>query len=97
MLAMAGALLVGLFAMLGAITSTPEDSFLLGMFVVIAFILVSVPVGIAQLTGLIMGIRAHRRADSEDEQALATWGIVLNGTLCLCLLFLPLVVLGSIT
>lgn len=96
MLAMAGALLVGLFAMLGAITSTPEDSFLLGMFVVIAFVIVSVPVGIAQLTGLIMGIRAHRRADSEDEQALATWGMVLNGTLCLCLLFLPLMVLGSV-
>ena len=96
LLVMGGALLVGLFAMLGGITSTPEDSFLLGMFVVIAFIIVSVPVGIAQLTGLIMGIRAHRRADSEDEQALATWGIVLNGTLCLCLLFLPLMVLGSV-
>lgn len=96
LLVMGGALLVGLFAMLGAITSTPEESFLLGMFVVIAFIVVSVPVGIAQLTGLIMGIRAHRRADSEDEQALATWGIVLNGTLCLCLLFLPLMVLGSV-
>ena len=96
LLVMGGALLVGLFAMLGAITSTPEDSFLLGMFVVIAFILVSVPVGIAQLTGLIMGIRAHRRADSEDEQALATWGIVLNGTLCLCVLFLPLAVIASV-
>ena len=96
LLVMGGALLVGLFAMLGGITSTPEDSFLLGMFVVIAFVIVSVPVGIAQLTGLIMGIRAHRRADSEDEQALATWGIILNGTLCLCLLFLPLVVLGSV-
>lgn len=96
LLVMGGALLVGLFAMLGGITSTPEESFLLGMFVVIAFIVVSVPVGIAQLTGLIMGIRAHRRADSEDEQALATWGIVLNGTLCLCLLFLPLMVLGSV-
>lgn len=96
LLVMGGALLVGLFAMLGGITSTPEESFLLGMFVVIAFIVVSVPVGIAQLTGLIMGIRAHRRADSEDEQALATWGIILNGTLCLCLLFLPLMVLGSV-
>ena len=62
----------------------------------IAFVIVSVPVGIAQLTGLIMGIRAHRRADSEDEQALAALGIILNGTLCLCLLFLPPVVLGSI-
>ena len=96
LLVMGGALLVGLFAMLGGITSTPEESFLLGMFVVIAFVIVSVPVGIAQLTGLIMGIRALRRADSEDEQALATWGIILNGTLCLCLLFVPLVVLGSI-
>ena len=96
LLVMGGALLVGLFAMLGGITSTPEDSFLLGMFVVIALVIVSVPVDIAQLTGLIMGIRAHRRADSEDEQALATWGIVLNGTLCLCLLFLPLMVLGSV-
>ena len=97
LLVMGGALLVGLFTMLGEITSTPEDSFLLGMFVVIAFVIVSVPVGIAQLTGLIMGIRALRRADSEDEQALATWGIVLNGTLCLCLLFLPLLVLASIS
>ena len=50
LLVMGGALLVGLFAMLGAITSTPEDSFLLGVFVVIAFVIVSVPVGIAQLT-----------------------------------------------
>lgn len=95
LLVMGGALLVGLFAMLGEITSTPEDSFLLGMFVVIAFILVSVPVGIAQLTGVIMGIRAYRRADSEEEQRLATWGIILNGTLCLCVLFLPLAVLAS--
>ena len=95
LLMMGGALLVGLFAMLGEITSTPEDSFLLGMFVVIAFILVSVPVGIAQLTGVIMGIRAYRRADSEGEQRLATWGIILNGPLCLCVLFLPLVVLAS--
>lgn len=97
LLVMGGALLVGLFTMLGEITSTPEDSFLLGMFVVIAFVVVSIPVGIAQLTGLIMGIRALRRADSEGEQALATWGIVLNGTLCLCLLFLPLAVLASIS
>ena len=95
LLVMGGALLVGLFAMLGEITSTPEDSFLLGVFVVIAFILVSVPVGIAQLTGVIMGMRAHRRADSEEEQRLATWGIILNGTLCLCVLFLPLAVLAS--
>ena len=96
LLVMGGALLVGRFVMLGEITSTPEDSFLLGMFVVIAFILVSVPVGIAQLTGVIMGIRAYRRADSEEEQRLATWGIILNGTLCLGVLFLPLAVLGSI-
>lgn len=95
MLAMAGALLVGLFAMLGGITSTPEDSFLLGMFVVIAFIIVSVPVGIAQLTGLIVGIRARRHADSEAERALAGRGIVLNVPLCWCVLFLPLVVLAS--
>ena len=97
LLVMGGALLVGLFAMLGAITSTPEDSFLLGMFVVIAFILVSVPVGIAQLTGLIMGIRARRNADSAAERALATWGIVLNAPLCCCVLFLPLVVLAAIS
>ena len=96
LLVMGGALLVGLFAMLGEITSTPEDSFLLGMFVVIAFILVSVPVGIAQLTGVIMGMRAHQRADSEEEQRLATWGIILNGTLCLCVLFLPLAVIASV-
>ena len=96
LLVMGGALLVGLFAMLGAITSTPEDSFLLGMFVVIAFVIVSVPVGIAQLTGVIMGMRAHQRADSEEEQRLATWGIILNGTLCLCVLFLPLAVIASV-
>ena len=95
LLVMGGALLVGLFVMLGEITSTPEESFLLGMFVVIAFILVSVPVGIAQLTGVIMGIRAYRRADSEEEQRLATWGIILNGPLCLCALFLPLAVIAS--
>ena len=97
LLVMGGALLVGLFAMLGEITSTPEDSFLLGMFVVIAFVIVSVPVGIAQLTGLIMGIRARRNADSAAERALATWGIVLNAPLCCCVLFLPLVVLAAIS
>ena len=97
LLVMGGALLVGLFAMLGAITSTPEDSFLLGMFVVIAFVIVSVPVGIAQLTGLIMGIRACRNADSAAERTLATWGIVLNAPLCCCVLFLPLVVLAAIS
>lgn len=97
LLTMGGALLVGLFAMLGEITSTPEDSFLLGIFVVIAFVIVSVPVGIAQLTGLIMGIRARRNADSAAERALATWGIVLNAPLCWCVLFLPLVVLAAIS
>lgn len=97
LLVMGGALLVGLFVMLGEITSTPEDSFLLGMFVVIAFVIVSVPVGIAQLTGLIMGMRARRNADSAAERALATWGIVLNAPLCCCVLFLPLVVLAAIS
>lgn len=97
LLVMGGALLVGPFAMLGEITSTPEDSFLLGMFVVIAFVIVSVPVGIAQLTGLIMGMRARRNADSAAERALATWGIVLNAPLCCCVLFLPLVVLAAIS
>ena len=97
LLVMGGALLVGLFAMLGEITSTPEDSFLLGMFVVIALVIVSVPVGIAQLTGLIMGIRARRNADSAAERTLATWGIVLNAPLCCCVLFLPLVVLAAIS
>lgn len=97
LLVMGGALLVGLFAMLGEITSTPEDSFLLGMFVVIAFVIVSVPVGIAQLTGLIMGIRARWNADSAAERTLATWGIVLNAPLCCCVLFLPLVVLAAIS
>ena len=97
LLVMGGALLVGPFAMLGEITSTPEDSFLLGMFVVIALVIVSVPVGIAQLTGLIMGIRARRNADSAAERTLATWGIVLNAPLCCCVLFLPLVVLAAIS
>lgn len=97
LLVMGGALLVGLFVMLGEITSTPEDSFLLGMFVVIAFVIVSVPVGIAQLTGLIMGMRARRNADCAAERALATWGIVLNAPLCCCVLFLPLVVLAAIS
>lgn len=95
LLMMGGALLVGLFAMLGAITSTPEDSFLLGVFVVIAFVLVSVPAGLIQLTGLIVGIRARRHADSEAERALAGRGIVLNVPLCWCVLFLPLLVLAS--
>lgn len=97
LLVMGGALLVGPFAMLSEITSTPEDSFLLGMFVVIALVIVSVTVGIAQLTGLIMGIRARRNADSAAERTLATWGIVLNAPLCCCVLFLPLVVLAAIS
>ena len=95
LLTMGEALLIGLFAVLKDFATT-EDPFLPGLTVIIVCLYVGVPVGIAQLTGLIMGIRAHRRADSEDEQALATWGIILNGTLCLCLLFVPLVVLGSI-
>lgn len=95
LLMMGEALLIGLFAVLKDFATT-EDPFLPGLTVIIVCLYVGVPVGIAQLTGLIKGIRAHRRADSEDEQALATWGIILNGTLCLCLLFLPPVVLGSI-
>ena len=94
LLMMGEALLIGLFAVLKDFATT-EDPFLPGLTVIIVCLYVGVPVGIAQLTGLIMGIRAQRCADSEDEQALATWGIVLNGSLCLCLLFLPLVVLAS--
>ena len=97
LLTMGEALLIGLFAVLKEFATTSEDPFLPGLTVIIVFVVVFIPVGIAQLTGLIMGIRALRRADSEDEQALATWGIVLNGTLCLCLLFLPLAVLASIS
>jgi len=97
MLAMAGALLVGLFAMLHELATTPGRPFLPALIVVAVCIHMSVPVGIAQLTGLIMGIRARRRADSEAERALATWGIVLNAPLCCCVLFLPLVVLAAIS
>lgn len=95
LLTMGEASLIGLFAVLKDFATTSEDPFLPGLTVIIVCLYAGVPVGIAQLTGLIKGIRTLRRADSEDEQALATWGIVLNGTLCLCLLFLPLAVLAS--
>lgn len=95
MLAMAGALLVGLFAVLKDFATTSEDPFLPGLTVVIVCLYAGVPVGIAQLTGLIVGIRARRHADSEAERALAGRGIVLNVPLCWCVLFLPLVVLAS--
>ena len=97
LLTMGGALLVGLFAMLGEIASTPEDPFLPGLTVIIVCLYAGVPVGIAQLTGLIVGIRARRHADSEAERALAGRGIVLNVPLCWCVLFLPLVVLAAIS
>ena len=93
MLAMAGALLVGLFAMLHELATTPGRPFLPALIVVAVCIHMSVPAGLVQLAGLIMGIRARRRADSEAERALATWGIVLNVPLCWCVLFLPLLVL----
>ena len=96
MLTMGEALLIGLFAVLKDFATT-EDPFLPGLIVIIVCLYVGVPVGIAQLTGLIMGIRARRRADSEAERALATWGIVLNVPLCWCVLFLPLVVLAAIS
>ena len=93
MLAMAGALLVGLFAMLHELATTPGRPFLPCLIVVAVCFYMSVPAGLVQLAGLIMGIRARRRADSEAERALATWGIVLNVPLCWCVLFLPLLVL----
>lgn len=93
MLAMAGALLVGLFAMLHELATTPGRPFLPALIVVAVCFYMSVPAGLVQLAGLIMGIRACRRADSEAERALATWGIVLNVPLCWCVLFLPLLVL----
>ena len=95
LLMMGGAMLVGLVAELHDIATALEDPFLPGLLVVGVFVFVFVPVGIAQLTGVIMGMRAHRRADSEGERRLATWGIILNGPLCLCVLFLPLAVLAS--
>lgn len=96
LLTMGEALLIGLFAVLKDY-ATLEDPFLPGLTVIIVCLYAGVPVGIAQLTGLIMGIRARRRADSEAERALATWGIVLNVPLCWCVLFLPLVVLAAIS
>ena len=95
MLAMAGALLVGLFAMLHELATTPGRPFLPELIVVAVCIYMSVPAGLIQLTGLIVGIRARRRADSEAERALAGRGIVLNVPLCWCVLFLPLLVLAS--
>ena len=95
LLTMGEALLIGLFAVLKDFATTSEDPFLPGLTVIIVCLYAGVPVGIAQLTGLIMGIRALRRADSEAERALAGRGIVLNVPLCWCVLFLPLVVLAS--
>jgi len=97
MLAMAGALLVGLFAMLHELATTPGRPFLPALIVVAVCIHMSVPASLIQLTGLIKGIRARRNGDSAAERALATWGIVLNAPLCCCVLFLPLVVLASIS
>ena len=96
LLTMGEASLIGLFAVLKD-SATLEDPFLSGLTVIIVCLYAGVPVGIAQLTGLIKGIRARRRADSEAERALATWGIVLNVPLCWCVLFLPLVVLAAIS
>lgn len=92
-LAMVGALIVGLFAMLHDLAMVPGDPFLPTLIVVAVCFYMSVPAGLVQLAGLIMGIRARRRADSEAERALATWGIVLNVPQCWCVLFLPLLVL----
>ena len=97
LLTMGEALLIGLFAVLKDYATTLEDPFLPGLTVMIVCLYAGVPVGIAQLTGLIKGIRARRNADSAAERALATWGIVLNAPLCCCVLFLPLVVLASIS
>lgn len=97
LLTMGEALLIGLFAVLKDFATTSEDPFLPGLTVIIVCLYAGVPVGIAQLTGLIKGIRARRNADSAAERALATWGIVLNVPLCWCVLFLPLVVLAAIS
>ena len=94
LLTMGEALLIGLFAVLKDFATT-EEPFLPGLTVIIVCIYMSVPVGIAQLTGLIVGIRARRHADSEAERALAGRGIVLNVPLCWCVLVLPLLVLAS--
>ena len=96
LLTMGEALLIGLFAVLKDFATT-EDPFLPGLTVIIVCLYVGVPVGIAQLTGLIKGIQARRNADSAAERTLATWGIVLNVPLCWCVLFLPLVVLAAIS
>ena len=97
LLTMGEASLIGLFAVLKDFATTSEDPFLPGLTVIIVCLYAGVPVGIAQLTGLIKGIRARRNADSATERALATWGIVLNVPLCWCVLFLPLVVLAAIS
>ena len=97
LLTMGGALLIGLYAVLKDFATTSEDPFLPGLTVIIVCLYAGVPVGIAQLTGLIVGIRARRHADSEAERALAGRGIVLNVPLCWCVLFLPLVVLAAIS
>ena len=97
LLTMGEALLIGLFAVLKDFATTSEDPFLPGLTVIIVCLYTGVPVGIAQLTGLIKGIRARRNADSAAERVLATWGIVLNVPLCCCVLFLPLVILTSIS
>ena len=89
LLMMGGALLVGLFAMLHELATTPGRPFLPGLIVVAVCFYMSVPAGLVQLAGLIMGIRACRHADSEAERALAGRGIVLNVPLCWCVLFLP--------
>lgn len=93
LLMMGGAMLVGLVAAVHYVATALEDPFLPGLIVVVVCFYMSVPAGLAQFAGLIMGIRARRRADSEAERALATWGIVLNVPLCWCVLFLPLLVL----
>lgn len=95
MLAMAGAFLVGLFAMLYDLATTPGRPFLPALIVVVVCIHMSVPAGLVQLTGLIVGIWARRHADSEAERALAGRGIVLNVPLCWCVLFLPLLLASA--
>ena len=97
LLTMGEALLIGLFAVLKEFATTLEDPFLPGLTVIIVCLYMGVPVGIAQLTGLIKGIRARRHANSEAERALAGRGIVLNVPLCWCVIFLPLVVLAAIS
>jgi len=93
LLMMGGAMLVGMVGAVHYVATALEDPFLPGLIVVAVCFYMSVPAGLVQLAGLIMGIRARRRADSEAERALATWGIVLNVPLCWCVLFLPLLVL----